>query len=60
MRKDRVRAFRSSRVQSRPSTRSRLIEALTETVLRHIQACSFVNIRLVPGWADAEAVVPGN
>jgi hydroxymethylglutaryl-CoA lyase len=29
-------------------------------VLRHIQACSFVNIRLVPGWADAEAVVPGN
>ena len=37
----------------------RLIEALAETGLRHIQACSFVNTRLVPGWADAEAVVEG-
>ncbi|WP_428491119.1 hydroxymethylglutaryl-CoA lyase [Rhodopila sp.] len=37
----------------------RLIEALAETGLRHIQACSFVNTRLVPGWADAEAVVQG-
>ncbi len=37
----------------------RLIEALAETGLRHIQACSFVNPRLVPGWADAEAVVAG-
>src|SRR5262245_190905 len=35
----------------------RLIEALAETGLRHIQVCSFVNPRLVPGWADAEAVV---
>jgi len=35
----------------------RLIEALAETGLHHIQACSFVNPRLVPGWADAEAVV---
>jgi len=35
----------------------RLIEALSETGLHHIQACSFVNPRLVPGWADAEAVV---
>ena len=34
----------------------RLIEALAETGLTHIQACSFVNPRLVPGWADAEAV----
>jgi isopropylmalate/homocitrate/citramalate synthase len=37
----------------------KLIEALAETGLRHIQACSFVNTRLVPGWADAEAVVEG-
>ena len=37
----------------------RLIEALAETGLHHIQACSFVNPRLVPGWADAEAVVTG-
>jgi hydroxymethylglutaryl-CoA lyase len=37
----------------------RLIDALSETGLHHIQACSFVNPRLVPGWADAEAVVAG-
>jgi len=37
----------------------RLIEALAETGLRHVQVCSFVNTRLVPGWADAEAVVEG-
>jgi isopropylmalate/homocitrate/citramalate synthase len=37
----------------------RLIESLAETGLRHIQVCSFVNTRLVPGWADAEAVVQG-
>ncbi len=37
----------------------RLIDALSQTGLRHIQACSFVNPRLVPGWADAEAVVEG-
>jgi isopropylmalate/homocitrate/citramalate synthase len=37
----------------------RLIEALAETGLHHVQACSFVNPRLVPGWADAEAVVEG-
>lgn len=37
----------------------KLIEALGETGLEHIQACSFVNTRLVPGWADAEAVVDG-
>ena len=37
----------------------KLIEALSETGLAHIQTCSFVNPRLVPGWADAEAVVEG-
>jgi len=37
----------------------RLIEALAETGLRHIQVCSFVSPRLVPGWADAEATVAG-
>ncbi|HEY4199629.1 MAG TPA: hypothetical protein VGM83_03630, partial [Devosiaceae bacterium] len=35
----------------------RLIEALGETGLRHIQACSFVSPRVVPQWSDAEAVV---
>ena len=37
----------------------RLIEALAETGLHHIQACSFVSPRIVPGWADAEDVVLG-
>ena len=37
----------------------RVIEALGETGLKHIQVCSFVNPRVVPGWADAEAVVLG-
>jgi isopropylmalate/homocitrate/citramalate synthase len=37
----------------------KLIEALAETGLRHIQVASFVNQRLVPGWADAEDVVAG-
>ena len=37
----------------------KLIDALSETGLKNIQACSFVNTRLVPGWADAEAVVEG-
>src|ERR1700675_4227939 len=41
------------------SEKIRLIEALAETGLHHIQVCSFVNTRLVPGWADAEAVVAG-
>ena len=35
----------------------RLIEALSDTGLRHVQACSFVNPRLVPGWSDAEQVI---
>ena len=35
------------------------IDALSRTGLKHIQACSFVNPRLVPGWADAEQVVEG-
>ncbi|MBT6306713.1 hydroxymethylglutaryl-CoA lyase [Rhodospirillaceae bacterium] len=35
----------------------KLIDALSETGLKHIQICSFVNPRLVPGWSDAEAVV---
>ena len=37
----------------------RLIEALSETGIHHIQACSFVNPRLVPGWSDAEQVIDG-
>jgi isopropylmalate/homocitrate/citramalate synthase len=39
------------------SDKIRLIEALAETGLHHIQACSFVNPRIVPGWADAEEVI---
>ncbi len=35
----------------------KLIEALAETGLHHIQAASFVSPRIVPGWADAEDVV---
>ena len=41
------------------ASKIRLIEALAETGLHHIQVCSFVNTRLVPGWADAEDVVTG-
>ncbi len=37
----------------------RLTEGLAETGLRDIQVCSFVNARLVPGWADAEQVIAG-
>jgi isopropylmalate/homocitrate/citramalate synthase len=37
----------------------RLIEALADTGLHHIQACSFVSPRIVPGWADAEDVIAG-
>ncbi|MFL1463264.1 hydroxymethylglutaryl-CoA lyase [Roseococcus sp. DSY-14] len=36
-----------------------LIEALSDTGLRRIQAASFVSPKIVPGWADAEAVVGG-
>lgn len=34
-----------------------LIRALSTTGLKHIQVCSFVSPRLVPGWADAEQVM---
>ncbi|MBP0495414.1 hydroxymethylglutaryl-CoA lyase [Roseomonas indoligenes] len=37
----------------------RLIEALAETGLDHIQVCSFVSPKIVPGWADAEDTVSG-
>ncbi|PZW45903.1 hydroxymethylglutaryl-CoA lyase [Humitalea rosea] len=36
-----------------------LIDALSGTGLHHIQVASFVNPKLVPGWADAEATVAG-
>lgn len=35
----------------------RLINALSDTGVQSIQVCSFVSERLVPGWADADAVV---
>jgi len=34
-----------------------LINALAATGLKQIQLCSFVSPKLVPGWADAEAVL---
>lgn len=37
----------------------RLIDALSETGLKHIQICSFVNPKRVPGMADAEQVAGG-
>jgi hydroxymethylglutaryl-CoA lyase len=36
-----------------------LIDALSETGLKHMQIVSFVNPKRVPGMADAEAVVQG-
>ncbi|MCW8087429.1 hydroxymethylglutaryl-CoA lyase [Sabulicella glaciei] len=36
-----------------------LIDALSGTGLRRIQVASFVSPKIVPGWADAEAVVGG-
>ncbi len=36
-----------------------LIDALSETGVKHIQVASFVSPRHVPGWADADAVVDG-
>ncbi len=36
-----------------------LIDALSLTGLRHIQAASFVSAKIVPSWADAEAVIAG-
>jgi hydroxymethylglutaryl-CoA lyase len=41
------------------SDKIRLIEALAETGLHHIQACSFVSPRVVPQWADAEDTIAG-
>ena len=37
----------------------KLVEALAETGLHHIQVCSFVSAKVVPQWADAEALVEG-
>jgi isopropylmalate/homocitrate/citramalate synthase len=36
-----------------------LVDALSATGLKHIQVGSFVSPKLVPGWADAEAVFAG-
>jgi len=36
-----------------------LVDALSATGVKRIQVASFVNPRIVPGWADAEQVVTG-
>jgi hydroxymethylglutaryl-CoA lyase len=36
-----------------------LVDALSDCGITHIQVASFVNPKLVPGWADADAVVSG-
>ncbi|OWU86406.1 hydroxymethylglutaryl-CoA lyase [Oceanicola sp. 22II-s10i] len=36
-----------------------LVDALSETGLTHIQVCSFVNPKKVPGMADADAIACG-
>lgn len=33
-----------------------LVDALSATGLKHIQVCSFVSPKIVPGWADADEV----
>jgi isopropylmalate/homocitrate/citramalate synthase len=43
----------------RTADKLKLIAALAETGLHHIQVASFVSPRIVPGWADAEDVVAG-
>lgn len=43
-----------------PTTRKiALVDALSATGLHHIQVCSFVSPKIVPGWADAEQVAAG-
>lgn len=47
-------------IESGPITTTQkvqLIDALSATGLSAIQVCSFVNPKLVPGWADADDVV---
>ncbi len=41
------------------SQKIELIDSLSETGLRQIQVCSMVSPKLVPQWADAEAVARG-
>jgi isopropylmalate/homocitrate/citramalate synthase len=36
-----------------------LIDALSQCGFSHIQAASFVSLKRVPGWVDAEAVIAG-
>ncbi len=43
----------------RTEDKIRFIDLLSNTGLSRIQVCSFVSPRLVPGWADADAVVAG-
>ena len=58
-RKARAKGFQIEPGPISTADKIKLIEALAETGLHHIQACSFVSPRIVPGWADAEDVVAG-
>ena len=51
--------FQIEKVPVPTAGKIRLIDALSETGVKHIQTVSFVNPKRVPGWADADAVVEG-
>lgn len=51
--------FQIERAAIPSSDKIRLIDALSETGVEHIQTMSFVDPRRVPGMADAEAVLRG-
>ena len=51
--------FQIESVEISTQDKIELINMLSETGVKHIQVVSFVNPKLVPGMADAEAVVAG-
>lgn len=51
--------FQFEKGQITTARKIELLDALSETGLTEIQAASFVNPKLVPGWSDAEAVAAG-
>jgi len=51
--------FQIEKVPVATDKKIKLIDALSETGLKHIQIISFVNPKRVPGWADADEVTKG-